>query len=195
MKKNNLERFVRDNRAALDTYEPSEALWDKIDQKLPQIRQETKVIPLQNKGILARLTVLPFWQIAAGVILVLGLGFGIGRLNNDTEAIAQIDPQVGKTAVYFASLIQTKRAEIDLVKSQDPALYKMFEAEFEKLESNYQSLRSALPESPNQEVMIAAMIDNLQQQIDLLNTQLSIIQRLKTYKKNHETQTNPNAVI
>jgi hypothetical protein len=71
----------------------------------------------------------------------------------------------------------------------------MFEAEFEKLESNYQSLRSALPESPNQEVMIAAMIDNLQQQIDLLNTQLSIIQRLKTYKKNHETQTNPNAVI
>ena len=198
MKNTKLEKFVIDNRPAFDTHEPSVDLWARIEAKLPEIVQETKVIELKNKGFLARLTTLPFWQIAAGIVLVLGLGFWAGKMNNadnSTAEIAKIDPQVAKTAVHFASMIEEKRAEIDLVKTQDPALYKTFEAEFEKLEINYQSLKLALPQSPNQEVMIAAMIENLEQQIDLLNTQLSIIQRIKTYKKDHEKIANPNVVI
>ena len=75
MEKDKLEKFITTNKSAFDTHEPSVDLWAKIESKLPEIVQETKVIELKNKGFLARLTTLPFWQIAAGIVLVLGLGF------------------------------------------------------------------------------------------------------------------------
>ncbi len=35
MKKDNLERFIRDNREGFETKEPSDSLWQKIEAGLP----------------------------------------------------------------------------------------------------------------------------------------------------------------
>jgi hypothetical protein len=43
-------------------------------------------------------------------------------------------------------------------------------------------LKDQLPKNPNQEELLKAMIQNLQWQIDLLNQQLNIIQKIKEAK-------------
>ncbi len=193
-----LEQFIKDNKEAFDSFEPSQELWSKIESKMPRFDVQTK----QPETLLGRvISFLPsqkYWSVAAGFVLVLGLGFWLGQrgsIANSTKQISEVNPQVGQMAVQYVSMIETKREEISLLKTQDPELFKRFEAELVELEQNYQNLKTALPQSPNQEITIEAMVQNLQQQIDLLNTQLSIIQRIKTYKKDHEKQKSNPAFI
>jgi hypothetical protein len=164
---------------------------DKVskEEKTPQIVHED----YQNGG-----SYNPFfsktwknlnWRIAASIALVLGLGWFGYRINQNygiTEApeVALTDPGFAKQVSQYTQLIDTKRAELRQMTESDPALYKEFAVELDQLERSYQNLKSDLPKNPNQEVVIQAMIQNLQWQIDLLNQQLDIIQRIKN-KNNH----------
>ena len=68
--------------------------------------------------------------------------------------------------------------------TSNPALYEAFATDLERLERSYQMLKADLPENPNQETLVQAMIQNLQFQINLLNEQLRVIQRMKKQKNN-----------
>ena len=61
----------------------------------------------------------------------------------------------------------------------NPELYQEFASDLNRLEKSYRSLKADFPKNPNQEVLIQAMIQNLQLQINLLNEQLRVIQRIK----------------
>lgn len=129
------------------------------------------------------------WRIAASIAMIVGLGWFGYRIKQNygmTEApeIALADPGFAKQVNHYTQLIDTKRAELRQMTESDPALYKEFAVELDQLERSYQNLKSDLPKNPNQEVVIQAMIQNLQWQIDLLNQQLDIIQRIKN-KNNH----------
>ena len=88
---------------------------------------------------------------------------------------------------HFTRLIELKHKELNKLKKAEPALYKRFSAEISKLDSSYQMLKHELPGNPNEEMVLAAMIDNLRIQIDLLNEQLHIIKKIKETKNNtHE---------
>lgn len=128
------------------------------------------------------------WRIAASIVLVAGLGWLGYRVNQNygiTEApeVALVDPGFAKQVTQYTHLIDNKRAELRQMTESDPALYKEFAVELDQLERSYQNLKSDLPKNPNQEVVIQAMIQNLQWQIDLLNQQLDIIQRIKNKNK------------
>ena len=130
------------------------------------------------------------WRIAASIALIVGLGWFGYRINQNygiTEApeVALADPGFAKQVSHYTQLIDTKRAELRQITESDPALYKEFAVELDQLERSYQNLKSDLPKNPNQEVVIQAMIQNLQWQIDLLNQQLDIIQRIKNKNNNH----------
>lgn len=130
------------------------------------------------------------WRIAASIALVVGLGWVGYRINQNygiTEApeVALADPGFAKQVSQYTHLIDNKRAELRQMTESDPALYKEFAVELDQLERSYQNLKSDLPKNPNQEVVIQAMIQNLQWQIDLLNQQLDIIQRIKNKNNNH----------
>ena len=129
------------------------------------------------------------WRIAASIALIVGLGWVGYRINQNygiTEApeVALVDPNFARQVSQYTHLIDTKRTELRQMTESDPALYKEFAVELDQLERSYQNLKSDLPKNPNQEVVIQAMIQNLQWQIDLLNQQLDIIQRIKN-KNNH----------
>lgn len=196
-KKNQLERFIRDNREALDTHEPAMDLWAKIEQKLPPV--ETKVIPLIETRKVRQPSFKINWRIAASVILVAGLGFFTWQYFSKPTAhdadIAQISPDYAKAAFRYASLIETKRNELRQIEAEDPELYQSFASEIEKLDQDYDVLKAELPKSPNQEMMVEAMIQNLQRQIDLLNTQLNIIQRIKQTTNSHENHTKQDTIV
>jgi phage shock protein A len=68
------------------------------------------------------------------------------------------------------------------IKTDEPFLYKKFSFDIKRLDSTYTLLKQQLPVNPNKEELLEAMIYNLQLQIELLNQQLNIIQKIKQSK-------------
>lgn len=188
-KKDRLERFVRDNRDGFDVFLPQDSLWDRIENSIPSVAAEPqkKVKRLNN----------PYfdWRIAAGVILALGVGY-LFYLNNEygvtrDPGVALKVPAYAREFNQYNVMIDEKRNEIFKLASSNPELYKDFSADLKGLENSYQNLKSDLGNAPNQEALIRAMIENLQYQVDLLNQQLTILQRIKKATQSHEKNNSP----
>ncbi len=188
-KKDRLERFVRDNRDGFDVFLPQDSLWDRIENSIPPAAAEPqkKVKRLHN----------PYfdWRIAAGVILALGVGY-LFYLNKEygvtrDPAVALKVPAYAREFNQYNVMIDEKRNEIFKLASSNPELYKDFSADLKSLENSYQNLKSDLGNAPNQEALIRAMIENLQYQVDLLNQQLTILQRIKKATQSHEKNNSP----
>jgi len=202
MKKDNLERFVRDNREAFDDKEPPGNLWKKIEAGLdvPALGEtpSNNVSPFQQvyknpSQFGSRQIGWPGldWRVAASIAVLLLAGcflymnsqYGV---TNQPEVVAA-SPAYAKEVVQYTKLIDDKRDELKQMTEGNPALYAEFATDLDRLEKSYQSLKADLPKNPNQEVLIQAMIQNLQFQIDLLNEQLRVIQRIKQ----QTNETNP----
>lgn len=215
--KNNLERFVRDNREAFDDKEPPNNFWQRIEtgldkqqtenQKLSQAtpfqqihtnRTEGGIQPIGRAGwsrtgwsrtgwsrsftnwrVAASVAVL----VLAGSFLYMNYQYGV---THQPEVVAA-GPSYAKEVVQHTRLIDDKRAELEQMTQSNPALRDEFATDLERLERNYLMLKAELPQNPNQETLIQAMIQNLELQINLLNEQLRVIQRIKQ-------QTNENPV-
>ena len=79
-------------------------------------------------------------------------------------------------AVFFILIV-----DMGLEKDQ-PDLYREFISEITTLDSSYNALKKELPQNPNREQLLEAMIENLRLQTDLLNQQLLIIKKIKQAK-------------
>lgn len=187
--KDKLERFIRDNREDFDTEEPRPDLWNKIEQGITVPEQKPENEAPRRLNSLARsgnplFRRSPFdWRIAAsiavlllaGTLLYLNQRYGVTQ---QPEVVA-VSPMYAKEFATYTQLIDDKRTELKQMTESNPVLYQQFATDLDRLENSYQTLRADLPENPNQEVLIQAMIQNLQLQIDLLNQQLDVIQRIK----------------
>ncbi|TDB60826.1 hypothetical protein [Arundinibacter roseus] len=189
-KKDRLERFVRDNREDFDVWTPSDALWGRIAPALGEANQTPPLSEKKNRHLGSWGKAYFDWRIAAGVILALGVSY-LFYLNNKYGVTR--DPQVALSAPAYAreftqynQAIDEKRMELVRLTTDNPELYKEFSTDLDRLEKSYSNLRSELPQAPNQEALIQAMIQNLQWQVELLNQQLTILQRIKQADKRHE---------
>lgn len=215
MRKDNLERFVRDNREDFDDKEPPVDLWRKIEAGLnKESSDSTGIEPsseLDNSALNGSrpLNGSPFqqiytntarsggrqigwpnldWRVAASiaVLLLAGSFFYMNQrygVTHQPEVVAA-SPSYAKEVVQYTQLIDEKRAELKQMTEDNPELYKEFSTDLNRLEASYKSLKADLPRNPNQEMLIQAMIQNLQLQINLLNEQLRVIQRIK--QQTHE---------
>ncbi|MVM32358.1 hypothetical protein GO755_20090 [Spirosoma sp. HMF4905] len=198
MKKDKLERFVRDNHEAFDK-EPPVDLWKKIEAGLdkssldkPQTEQAGLNIASpfldvhKNRSLTSGRQIgwpVLDWRVAASiaVLLLAGCFFYMNQqygMTKQPEVIAA-SPTYAKEVVHYTQLIDDKRAELKQMTEDNPALYQEFATDLNRLENSYKSLKADLPKNPNQEMLIQAMIQNLQLQINLLNEQLRVIQRIK----------------
>ncbi|WP_411273241.1 hypothetical protein [Daejeonella sp.] len=186
--KDRLENFIRENKKEFDQFDTPAPLWDKIAKQLDEkgINSSPAVV---KKEKVVRLSFL--LKVAATIIIVLGVGFwGYHYQKTEYADLSNIDPQLARQQIHYASLIETKRIELKQIEKEEPQLYSEFSSEIRKMDASYQKLKSDLPGSPNQEETVKAMIRNLQIQTELLNQQLSIIQQINNVKKeqNNETQ-------
>jgi uncharacterized membrane-anchored protein YhcB (DUF1043 family) len=197
-KKDRLERFVRDNRDGFDSFLPQDNLWDLIESKVPGPPQASA--PPQS-GKISRLwsgMSAYNWRVAAGLLLALGIGltvylnkqYGVTR----DPAVALKVPAYAKEFNTYTVAIEEKRSEIVKLTRDNPELYKDFSADFQSLEKNYGNLRANLPDAPNQEALLKAMVQNLQWQVDLLNQQIEILQRINQVKDGYDKE-NTNAPL
>jgi CHASE3 domain sensor protein len=96
--------------------------------------------------------------------------------------LKDIDPTYAKEVYHFTQLIELKQSELKQLEKDNPALYKRFLGDINKLDSSYKVLKNELPTNVNREQLLEAMIQNLKLQTELLNQQLQIIQQIKQSK-------------
>jgi hypothetical protein len=185
--KKGLEQFIQNHHQDFDMHEVPAGLWSKIDtslgkENIPNKEADEVVFKFKKSSI----SKLKIWAMAASLVLLIGysLVFYLNNKSDSTEQIvAEVAPQYGDKMVQYTSLIEGKREEIKQIEAHDPVMYKEFATEIEKLNQDYQNLQTELPKTPNQEELVKAMIQNLQVQLDILNRQLIIIQKVKEYQK------------
>jgi hypothetical protein len=183
----NLEQFIQNNREAFDNCETPTGLWDKIDKSLGKEMihnsEPDEIIIKFKKSSISKLKI---WAMAASLILLIGY-ISVFYLNNKSDSteqiVAEVAPQYGDKMVQYTSLIESKREEIKQIENHDPVMYQEFATEIEKLNQDYQNLQIELSQTPNQEDLVKAMVQNLQVQLDILNRQLKIIEKVKEYQK------------
>jgi hypothetical protein len=89
-------------------------------------------------------------------------------------------------------IIQAKQAELKKLTKEQPYLYKEFAADLNSLESSYGVLKKQLKQTPNTDVIIKAMMQNLQLQAELLGRQLNIINNIKKSNNNEKNNSRFN---
>ncbi len=180
-----LEDFIKMNKEEFDDLEPSADLWKRIEKHLPAEGA------LPKKGEAKTFSLNFVLRVAASVIIVMGISFVFYLRNEKAQGIdyAAINPAYAKQQVHYASLVESKRSELKAIAKSDPQLYKEFSAEIAKMDSTYKKLNSDLATSPNQELVLRAMIRNLQIQTEVLNQQLNVIEQFNQMKKEQKNET------
>ncbi|TAD99717.1 MAG: hypothetical protein EAZ97_08060 [Bacteroidetes bacterium] len=183
-----LEDFIRQNRNELDQFEPSQALWNKLNAGLD--KQQTKTIPIQK-----------FWQMAA-VFAVLLVGLltlqwkYLQNHNQNSENIvmnlAQENPELMETEQFYIKQISEKKELINAYDLKALGVDKDFEKDLQTLDAMYLELKAELPQSGNSEYIIGAMIQNLQIRMDILNQQLMVLEKIKNLKNGEKTNHESN---
>jgi hypothetical protein len=84
---------------------------------------------------------------------------------------------------YYTKLVRIRHKELGTIEKDEPLLYQQFSGDVKKLDSVYRDLEKQLPDNPNHEQLLQAMLEALQLQMKLLNHQLGIIQQINHSKK------------
>lgn len=167
-----LDEFIKENKREFDTDRPSAALWDKIEKELDKKKKKEPIN-------------LRLWLgIASSLIVLLGISLlYIFPVKHDRLNLADVNPVYAKKQVKFCSLIEQKKDSLQIFAVANPELYEQFDADLQKLNNTYEQLRKELPASPNRQLVVKAMIKNLEIQLQLVSQQLSIITEVSQYKK------------
>lgn len=177
-----LEKFIKENRSAFDEAVPGAAIWDRVEASLPD-RKQTKLRALYR------------WSAAAAAVLLVGTGlyFFVFRQPQPDRylatnpqhidtAIVRLAPDEAPQMFHFTKMIDEKQEELKKLSKEQPELYHQFIKDVTQLDSSYKVLRDKLKISPNREMLVEAMIQNLQLQLNVLNQQLNIIKQIKEHK-------------
>ena len=182
---NNLESFINNNREEFDSEEMKNG-WEKIESKLKQKK--------------AKQNISRWWLAAAASITIFVSGviyYNISTTKSDNTVIQQPvdgnskeltedDPSYKFQMDQFAQLIALKQNELKQNQKKQPVLYNQFLKDNNQLDSSYTYLKSKLSANPNKEILLDAIIQNLQLKLALLNRQLQIIKQSKNKKTDNE---------
>ena len=167
-----LEEYIREHKKSFEVGIPSDQLWSKIETALD--REKVKK-PLR----------VPLWfGIAASLILVLVVTFIYTYHKRDRSVeLADVNPGYAHKEMKFASLIEQKKDSLMVYAQENPKLYSEFSADLQKLGADYENLKKQLQNSSNQQLVVRAMVKNLELQLQVVSQQLSIINEVSQYKR------------
>ena len=184
-----LEKFIKEHRDEFDDMAPPAQLWQQVEEEMAKKNGKGRVIGPWIK-----------WAVAAAILITIAtsLFFITGKENSTRDIVHQKDtlsatdvtsvaPEEATQMNQFAKMIAVKQEELKSLAKEQPSLYAKFAKDITQLDSSYNTLKYKLSITPNREVLIEAMIQNLELQLNVLNQQLNIIKQIKQFKKNsHE---------
>lgn len=189
-----LEQFIKENRSEFNDERPSKNVWEEIEATLPAQSKKAKVVSLGN--------VYKLMAAAAVVCIVLTSVYFVYFKGKDNQAnIAQqpeqqlnnISPEDKSQLNNEFKVIQTRQQELKAATADNPELYKAFLSDLQVLDSTYQMLQKQAASTPNRDVIIKAMMQNLKLQSELLYRQLMISNELN--QRQEPSNQNKNAEL
>ncbi|HYG16620.1 MAG TPA: hypothetical protein VEC12_12765, partial [Bacteroidia bacterium] len=126
---------------------------------------------------------------AASVVMALGVCMWLVYPSKpkDTGSETAVDNEpnfnINNTEVYYSALIGEKRNELNQYCKNQPDLCKEFDKDFEELNIMYGHLKTEYSQSPDKEVVLKAMIENLKTQVEILSRQLQVLENIKQKEK------------
>ena len=188
-----LEKFIRKNRGDFDDADPSGKVWKNIEQSLP-VKKEARRFTIGD---------IYKWTAAAAIFFIALTSVYFLFINkpgsNEPERTSTVKTgteenssrldNFNSISIEYAAefkeaeqAVQDRQKELRAAIANDPALYRKFQEDLNTLDSSYRLLREQASQSMNGDVIIKAMIQNLQLQSELLGRQLMIIHEFKTTK-------------
>ena len=183
---NNLERFIHKNRRDFDTEEPGDHVWKSIEKSIPVSKKEEKRFSIKD---------IYKWSAAAAVFFIILTSIYflvIRKYSHDKQIVktgsaeqvqpsndvSKLDPKYTDEFNKAYQAIQTRQTELQSATADQPQLYQQFLKDISVLDSSYRLLRDQAGKTPNRDVIMKAMIQNLQLQAELLGRQLMISTQL-----------------
>ncbi|HMJ48333.1 MAG TPA: hypothetical protein VK498_13455 [Ferruginibacter sp.] len=179
---NRIKKFIWDNRKDFDDAVPPINIWENIEAAMGGKKQKRSILRPLIK-----------WTMSAAAILMIGIGiyFMLDKKDATLSSETVFEPAdidgLAPEMKQFAKMINLKQDELKKMAKDQPELYQRFAKDISQLDSSYNILKDQLSETPNKEMLLEAMIQNLQLQLNVLNQQLNIIHQIKQSKKySHE---------
>jgi len=170
--KDNLEKFIENNREAFDLKEPKTDVWTNIETKL---RPE-------------RSTTLWYWK-AAVILLIGAVAFLLTDkympLSQDEASFDESEILASNNLekfedleVFYTSIISKKKNKVS-EELETGKTFNFLEADLQELDVIYNDLKEVFLESQQSEEVLDRLLHLLRQKIHLLNSQLDILERNK----------------
>lgn len=134
----------------------------------------------------------PWLAVAASIVFIIMIAASFLNTNAMPKHsdLAAISPEMKETQEFYAKAIRTELEKVNAASSPETKIIvEDALAQLSKLDEEYKNLRVNLSESGNDKRVIFAMVSNLQQRIDILNTVLSQIEEIKELKNNENEST------
>jgi len=177
----NLKDFMRENRHAFDDEQPDEHNWDRISNAVPALSGKKRSF----RKVYA-------W-VAAAAVLVISVGvywfaqhkpaeISIANGRKTKNDIRTLAPEYAASAEPIYQAIEKQQKELKTLSASQPELYDQFTQDLATLDSSYRVLKAQAIKSPNREILIRAMMNNLQLQAELLSKQLDVLTEFNNTK-------------
>lgn len=196
--------FIDENRRAFDDDLPSASAWQQIEKTIGT-GKPVKQFPV--RGIYK-------WSAAAAVFFIIAAGiyFAVIRKNDKSNStvktisppsnngntnadISKIAPEYAAEAKKIYQSIEEQQQQLKQLAKEQPELYSQFAQDLAALDSSYRVLKLQALQTPSHEVLIKAMLQNLQLQAELLSKQLLIIHEFNNTNKTDNNEKNNNRSI
>ncbi|MEO1032920.1 MAG: hypothetical protein AAFX55_16040 [Bacteroidota bacterium] len=187
MEKDTLDHLFENLKGEFDINEPHQGHEHRFLDKLRA--SNVASIDIESKKS-SGINWKPFLAIAASLVICFSV---FTTINSEPEVmdLASVSPELSETQDFFTATIATELKKLDQERSPlteqviTDALNRI-----ERLEEDYQNLKTDLTESSEDQRVIYAMISNFQNRIDILNTVLEQIETIKQLKNNNDEPTN-----
>ena len=192
-----LKKFIDENRRAFDDDMPSSTAWQQIERSIG-VNKPVKQFSVRD---------IYKWTTAAAIFFITATCFyflvirkkdnGIAKTetpavkngSNSTD-ISRIAPEYAAEAKRIYQSIENQQQQLKAIAKEQPELYSQFSEDLAVLDSSYRILKTQAVQTPNREVIIRAMLQNLQLQAELLGKQLGILNEFKNSKTEKNEKNN-----
>jgi hypothetical protein len=164
----NLEKFIRENRSAFDSYNADERTWNRIKYGLGTRRPALSQILLK----------------AAMIIVVFGLSFIFfknreNRISNEVNGTGTYQGQIQlkETELYYNGLINILYRKASPLLTGNPEIENEIKIDFSVLDSLCIEIKSDLKDNVDNQEVVEALILNYRAKIQILEDMLIILQQ------------------
>lgn len=166
-----LEDFIKDNKAAFDTAEPDNRVWNKIDQALDQNKVKTI-----NSSVW-------YWRVAVAVLLIAVVYLAADKFSTSQPKVEELSTlqEFEQLETFYTSMITEKKMELS-EQISDKEYFSYLEADIQSLDDLYSELKVTFEDGQETPQVKSALVHLLRQKLHLINKQLDILEQLKDPK-------------